>query len=69
MSKKKKPLKKYEVTILREIEYRAVVEVEAESEDVAQQMAVNTADHPHPHNRHWQEDHVLSQTFKVKVLS
>lgn len=61
-------MRKYEVTILREIEYRAVIEVEAESEDVAKQMAQNIADNGNPYSNRWQEDHVLSQTFKVKVI-
>ena len=58
-------MKKYEVRILREIEYRAVVEVEAESEDVAKQMAQNIADES---GGYFVEGDVLSQTFKVKVL-
>lgn len=62
-------MRKYEVTIIREIEYRAVIEVEAESEDVAQQMALNVADNGNPYSNRWLEDHVNSQSFKVKVIS
>jgi GTPase Era involved in 16S rRNA processing len=71
-NKKKKPklpLKKYEVTITREIQHHAVVEVEAADEEAAKELAVTVADHPHPHNRHWQEDHVIDQTFRVKERS
>jgi hypothetical protein len=59
-------LRKYEVTITREIEHRAVVEVEAENGDVAKQMAVNMADEL---GGYWMEDHVTSETFKVKEQS
>ncbi len=65
----KRDLKKYEVTIIREIEYRAVIEVEAESQDVAQQMAVAVADNGNPYSNRWQRDHVNSQTFRFKVIS
>lgn len=70
--KAKKPklvLKKYEVTIVREIEHRAVIEVEAESEDVAKQMAENIADNGNPYSNHWVEGDTISQTTKVKVMS
>lgn len=45
----------------------AEVEVECESEDAAQQLAEVIADEHD--SGYWREDSVLSQTFKVKVMS
>jgi hypothetical protein len=59
-------MRKYEVTIIREIEHRAVVELEAESEDVAKQMAENMADEGG--HSYWREGDTISQTFRVKDL-
>lgn len=64
----KKKLQRYEVTIIREIEHRAVIEVEAESEDVAKQMAENLADNHNPYANYWVEGDCIDQTFKVKKL-
>lgn len=61
-----KNLTRYEVTIEREVRYRAVVEVEAENEDVAKDMAKNLADAPR--SGYWLEDACLSQTSKAKAL-
>ena len=66
--KQKLPMKKYEVTIIREVEYRAVIEVEAESFDVAKQMAINIADNGNPYSNRWVEGELMSQSFAVKVL-
>jgi hypothetical protein len=70
--KRKKPtrkqMRKYEVTITREIEHRAVVEVEAESDDVAQQMALNIADNGNPYSNRWVEGDLISQSIKTKVI-
>jgi hypothetical protein len=64
--RRKRELKKYTVTIIREIEHRAVVEdVVAESEDVAKQMAQEMADEPR--SGYWQENHVIAQTIRTKV--
>ena len=60
---------KYEVTIVREVEHRAVIEVEAESEDVAKQMAETIADNGNPYSNRWVEGDCLSQNIKVKVIS
>lgn len=65
--KKKMPYNKYLVTIEREIRHVAEVEVECESEDAAQQLAEVIADEHD--SGYWREDSVLSQTFKVKVMS
>ena len=65
-NKRKRLLKKYEVTMVREVEYRAVVEVEAESEDVAKQMAEAIADNG---SNRWVEGDCLSHTVMVKVTS
>lgn len=59
-------LYKYEVTLTREIEHEAVVEVEAESEDVAKQLAEAMADAPNA--RYWQEQSVIAFSSKVKRL-
>lgn len=74
MSKKpKKALKKYEVTIEREIRHHAVVEVEAESVDVAKQMAVIVADNGNPYSNsysnYWTKGDTVSETIKAKVKS
>lgn len=63
---RKSKLSKYEVTIKREIEHVAVIEVEARSAEEAQGMAENEADEAH--SRHWREGDVLSQNIKVKRL-
>lgn len=62
-------MKKYQVTIIREIEHRAVVEVEAESIDVAKQMAMNIVDNTNPYQNCWREGDVVSQDFKVKEIA
>lgn len=59
-------MKRYEVTITREIEHRAVIEVEAESSDVAKQMADNIADDPK--GNHWREGDVIANSYKIKVI-
>lgn len=58
-------LKRYIVTIRREIEHRAEVEVEAESQDVAKQLAETVVDNHRPSL--WREGDVLSNTVTVKV--
>lgn len=66
MSKKKKAvLKTYEVRLIREVEYHTVVEVEAESEDVAKDMAANEADSG---RGYWSEGACLSHSAKVKEI-
>lgn len=68
MRKAKPSLKKYQVTIVREVEHRAVVDVEAETEteDVAKQMAEIVADEPR--SGCWVEGHVISSTIRAKEI-
>ncbi len=63
---RKSKLTKYEVTIKREIEHVAVVEVEARSSEEAADMAVNVVDEQKPSP--WREGDVLAMSTKVKVL-
>lgn len=63
---RKSKLTKYEVTIKREVEYTAVVEVEARSAEEAQDMANNIVDEPK--SKYWREGDVVSHTAKAKVL-
>jgi hypothetical protein len=62
---RKSKLTKYEVTIKREIEHVAVVEVEARSAEEAVDMANNLVDDPKAN--YWREGDVLSHTAKAKV--
>jgi hypothetical protein len=62
---RKSKLTKYEVTIKREIEHTAVVEVEARSSEEAADMAVNIVDELKPSP--WREGDVLSMSTKAKV--
>lgn len=64
--KAKLSLKKYQVTIVREVEHRAVVDVEAETEDVAKQMAEIVADEPR--SGCWVEGHIISSTIRAKEI-
>lgn len=60
-----KKLKKYKVTMVREVEYHANVEVEAESADVAKQMAENIADGG---RGYWVEGDCIAHTAKAEVI-
>lgn len=63
---RKSKLSKYEVTIKREIEHVAVVEVDARNAEEAVDMANNMVDEPK--STYWREGDVLSQTAKAKVM-
>jgi hypothetical protein len=63
---RKSKLSKYEVTIKREVEYTAVVELEARNADEAKDIAEANADAAGAN--YWREGDVVSQTAKVKVL-
>lgn len=60
-----KKLHKYEVTIKREVEYTAVIEIEARTAGEAEDMANNMADEPKAN--HWREGDVVSHTTKAKL--
>lgn len=63
---RQKKMSKYEVTIKREVEYTATVEVEARSAEEAVDMANNVVDEPK--STYWREGDVLSHTAKAKVV-
>ena len=58
----KKKLKKYTVKMEREVRFTAEVDVEAESEDVAKDMAMNIADES---GGYWVEQDCISHTARV----
>lgn len=63
----KRPVKKrFEVTITREIQHRAVLEVEAVDEQEARKLAEERADEEKPSP--WREELVIDQQFKVAIL-
>lgn len=59
-------LSRYEVTIKREIEHRAVIEVEARSAEEAEQIAEAEADEPN--SGHWREGDIISASVKAKLI-
>lgn len=61
----KPKIRKYLVTMEREILFTAEVEVEAESEDVAKDLALNIADSS---GGYWMEQDCLSHMSKAKKL-
>jgi len=63
---RKMKLSRYEVTIKREIEYVAVLEIDARNAEEAQQIAETTVDEVN--SRVWREGDVISQNMKVKVI-
>jgi len=64
---RQKKLRKYAVTIRREVEYTCVVEVEARSTEEARDVAKVAADAAD--DRHWVEGDVLDESVAaVKVL-
>jgi len=63
---RKTKLSKYEVTIKREVEHTAVIEVEARNADEAKEVAEAAADAANAN--HWREGDIVSQTAKVKVM-
>lgn len=63
---RKAKLSKYQVTITREIEHTAVVEVEARNAEEAEEVGLAVADAAD--SRHWREGDVLSQTVKAKIV-
>lgn len=63
---RKTKMSKYEVTIKREVEYTAVVEVEARNAEEAQQTAEAAADNAGAN--YWREGDVTSQTAKAKII-
>ncbi len=63
---RKTKLSKYEVTIKRQIEHVAVIEVEARSAEEAEDMAKNEADEPR--SGHWREGDVISENIKAKLI-
>lgn len=63
---RKTKMSKYQVTIKREIEHTAVVDVEARSVEEAVDMANNIVDEPK--SNYWREGDVLSHTAKAKVV-
>jgi len=67
--KPKRIRNRYEVTIIREIEHRAVVEVVAANVETAKEMAEAIADNGNPYSRYWVEGDCLSSSMKVKLLS
>lgn len=67
---KKKPTKKYTVTLSRTIEHTARVEdVEASSVEEAVKKATAIADNPHPHNRAWVEGDVVEESALAREQS
>lgn len=62
---RKSKLTKYEVTIRREVEHTAVVEVEARSAEEACGMAENVVDTLRPSP--WREGDVVSMSAKARV--
>ena len=64
---RQKKLRKYEVTVRREVEYTCVVTVEARSTEEARDVAKVAADAAD--DRHWVEGDVLDESVAaVKVL-
>lgn len=63
---RQKKMSKYAVTLKREIEHTAVVEVEARSTEEAIDMANNIVDEPK--SNYWREGDVISHTAKAKVV-
>jgi hypothetical protein len=63
---RQKKLRKYEVTIRREVEYTCVVEVEARSTEEARDVARDAADNV---DSRWLEGGVLDESVtSVKIL-
>lgn len=67
--KQKNPTIKFEVTITRQIEYHATVEVEATNADDAKAKAADIVDNKNPYANRWVEGDVIDETVKVKVVS
>lgn len=63
-SNRKTKLSRYEVTLKREIEYTAVVEVNARSVEEAKQIAENAVDDMKPSP--WREGDLISSSTKAK---
>lgn len=63
---RKAKFSKYEVTIRREVEHVAVVEVEARNADEAKETAESVVDAANAN--HWRRGDVVNQTTKVKLL-
>ena len=62
---RKAKLSKYRVTIKREVEYLAILEVEARNAEEAQETAESVAS---ADAAYWVEGGVVSQVAKAKVL-
>ena len=63
---RKAKFSKYEVTIRREVEHVAVVEVEARNADEAKRTAESVVDAANAND--WREGDVINQTTKVKLI-
>lgn len=63
---RKKKFSKYEVTLTREVEYTAVVEVEARTAEEAKETALGVADAVGANN--WREGDVTNYSALVKVI-
>ncbi len=66
MAQRKAKLSKYEVTLRREIEQVAVVEVEARNVEEAIETAINFADNQLPSP--WREGDVIGESSKAKLV-
>ncbi len=65
-SNRKTKLSKYTVTIKREIEHTAVVEVEARSVEEAEQVAEVAADEPK--SGYWREGDVIDEKVTARLV-